>query len=250
MKLEGNTIFITGGGSGIGRALAEALHKRGNKVIISGRRKGHLAKTIADNPGMDSMELDVADPASIQSVAAELIEKYPTLNVLINNAGIMQIDDAGSPIDDELITSTIATNLIGPIRLTGALINHLKKQESASVLLVSSVLGFTPMAMTAVYSSTKAALHSYAQSLRFKLRNTSVEVLEVIPPWVRTELLNSSEEPRAMPLDEFLNGTMEALATDATEIMVPRAKFLREQAGPGEAPFVHSFNEQLESPVE
>jgi len=113
---------------------------------------------------------------------------------------------------------------------------------------VSSVLGFTPMAMTAVYSSTKAALHSYAQSLRFKLRHTSVRVLEVIPPWVRTELLNSSEEPRAMPLDAFITGTMEALATDADEILVPRAKLLRDQAGPNEALFVSSFNEQLEAP--
>jgi uncharacterized oxidoreductase len=248
MKLNGNTIFITGGGSGIGRALAEALHKLGNKVIISGRRKGHLAATIEANPGMDSIELNVADPASIRHVAGELIAKYPNLNVLVNNAGIMQIDDASTNIDDELISSTITTNLMGPIRLTGALVEHLKKQESSAILLVSSVLGFTPMAMTAVYSSTKAALHSYAQSLRFKLRNTPVRVLEVIPPWVRTELLNSSEEPRAMPLDEFLQGTMEALATGADEIMVPRAKFLRDQAGSGEAAFVVSFNEQLEQP--
>ena len=248
MKLEGNVIFITGGGSGIGRALAEALHHRGNKVIISGRRKGHLAKTLEANPGMDSIELDVTDLQSIQRTSEELIAKYPGLNVLINNAGIMQIDDASTSVNDELITSTIATNLTGPIRLTGALISHLKQQESAAILIVSSVLGFTPMAMTAVYSSTKAALHSYAQSLRFKLRHTSVRVLEVIPPWVRTELLNSSEEPRAMPLGEFIEETMQALATDADEILVPRAKFLRDQAGPNEAAFVSSFNEQLEAP--
>ena len=248
MKLEGNTIFITGGGSGSGRALAEALHQHGNKVIISGRRKSHLAKTVAANPGMESIELDVSDPASIHRVAKELIAKHPTLNVLINNAGIMQIDDSSTAIDDELITSTIATNLVGPVRLTGALIEHLKRQDSATVLFVSSVLGFTPMAMTAVYSSTKAAIHSYAQSIRFKLRHSSVSVLEIIPPWVRTELLNSSEEPRAMPLDEFLEGTMDALATDANEIMVPRARFLREQSGPCEAVFVTSFNEQLEAP--
>jgi uncharacterized oxidoreductase len=112
MKLQGNTIFITGGGSGIGRALAEVLHKRGNKVIISGRRKGHLAKTVEANPGIEAIELDVADPASIRRAVKELIEKYPTLNVLINNAGIMKIDDAAGDIDDELITSTITTNLM------------------------------------------------------------------------------------------------------------------------------------------
>jgi uncharacterized oxidoreductase len=246
MKLTGNTVFITGGGSGIGRALAEELHKRGNKVIIAGRRKERLAKTIEANPGMDSIELDVGSRESIQDVTGYLIAHYPTLNVVINNAGIMQMDDAATAIDDELIVSTIDTNLTGTIRLTGALIAHLRKQDSSTVMIVSSVLGFTPMAMTAVYSSTKAALHSYAQSLRFKLTGTSVRVLEVIPPWVRTELLNSTEEPRAMPLDEFISGTMSALATDANEIMVPRAEFLRGQAGPNEAAFVRSFNEELE----
>ena len=249
MKPNGNTVFITGGGSGIGRALAEALHRRGNKVIIGGRRKGHLAATVDANPGIESIELDIADPQSISRAVQEITSRFPAINVLINNAGVMQIDDAPTEIADELITSTIGTNLIGPIRLTSAMIEHLKRQESAAVLIVSSVLGFTPMAMTAVYSSTKAALHSYAQSLRFKLRNSTVEVLEVIPPWVRTELLNSSEEPRAMPLHEFIDGTMEALSTSAMEIMVPRAKFLREQAGPNEEAFVRSFNEQLESPL-
>ena len=246
MKLTGNTIFITGGGSGIGKGLAEALHTLGNQVIISGRRKAHLAATIAANPGMDSVELDITDTASIARTSAELLAKYPKLNVLINNAGVMELDDASGALEDALIVSTIETNLMGPIRLTSALVEHLKQQESAAILIVSSVLGFTPMAMTAVYSSTKAALHSYAQSLRFKLRHTPVRVLEVIPPWVRAELLNSSEEPRAMPLDEFLKETMEALATDADEVMVARASFLRGQAGPGEAVFVTSFNEQLE----
>jgi uncharacterized oxidoreductase len=248
MKLTGNTILITGGGSGIGRALAEELHKRGNKVIIAGRRKERLAKTIEANRGMDSVELDVASPESIRGATGLLISKYPKLNVVIHSAGVMQIDDAATAIDEELIVSTVDTNLIGTIRLTGALIEHLKKQDSSTVIIVSSVLGFTPMAMTAVYSSTKAALHSYAQSLRFKLRNTPVRVLEVIPPWVRTELLNSTEEPRAMPLDEFIDETMSVLATDADEIMVPRAEFLRGQAGPNEAAFVLSFNEGLEQP--
>ena len=246
MKLTANTIFITGGGSGIGKALAEALHQRGNKVTISGRRKANLAETVEANPGMESIELDIADPASIRRVSAELISQYPDLNVLINNAGIMQVDDVAGAVDDGLISSTIATNLMGPIRLTGTLVEHLKKQETAAVLNVSSVLGFVPMAMAAVYSSTKAALHSYSQSLRFKLRNTSVRVLEVIPPWVRTELLNSSEESRAMPLDQFLLETMDALATDADEIVVARAKFLRDQASPNESAFVNTFNERFE----
>ena len=248
MNLTGNTILITGGGSGIGRGLAESLHALGNQVIIAGRRQHALDETTAANAGMKSLPLDIENPEAIREFAAKAVAEFPSLNVLINNAGIMEIDDVSTSIDDDLISRTVTTNLMGPIRLTGALIEHMKKQESAAILIVSSVLGFTPMAMTAVYSSTKAALHSYSQSLRFKLKHTPVRVLEVIPPWVRTELLNSSEEPRAMPLDEFLEGTLDALATDADEIMVPHAKFLRDQQGPAEASFVNSFNEQLEQP--
>jgi uncharacterized oxidoreductase len=246
MNLTGNTIFITGGGSGIGRALAEEFYHRGNKVIIGGRRKGHLAKTVEANPGMESVEIDVSSPESVSSTVRHLISTYPTLNVLINNAGVMQIDDVSTAVDETVLTSTVSINLLGTIRLTSALIDHLKAQPSATVMIVSSVLGFVPMAMTAVYSSTKAALHSYAMSLRFKLRDSSVRVLEVIPPWVRTELLNSSEEPRAMPVDEFIEGTVRALTTDADEIMVPRAAFLRSQAGADEASFIRTFNKELE----
>ena len=169
MKLFGNTIFITGGGSGIGRGLAEALHKRGNKVIIAGRRRGHLDMVIAANPGMEAVELDITDPASISRVAASLIAEHPELNVLINNAGVMQTDAAGGRIDDALMAAAITTNLMGPIRMTSALIEHLKTRKDAVVAYTSSVLGFTPMAATAVYSSTKAALHSYILSQRFLL---------------------------------------------------------------------------------
>ena len=153
MNLTGNTIFITGGGSGIGRGLAEALHKLGNQVIISGRRQGHLAETTKANPGMQSVELNVEDPASIAAVANKLVAENPKLNVLINNAGIMRIDDAAGAVDDGLLVSTVTTNLLGPIRMTGALIEHLKKQDHATVINVSSGLGFVPLATAAVYSS-------------------------------------------------------------------------------------------------
>jgi uncharacterized oxidoreductase len=164
MKLTGNTIFITGGGSGIGRGLAEALHKRGNQVIIAGRRKGHLTEVASANPGMRWVELDIENPASISAVAARLVADYPKLNVLVNNAGVMQIDDASAAIDEKLLVTTLTTNVMGPIRLTGALIEHLKRQDNSVVINNSSVLGFVPLAMTAVYSATKAALHSYTIS--------------------------------------------------------------------------------------
>ncbi|MFD1561773.1 SDR family oxidoreductase [Paraburkholderia silviterrae] len=242
MKLTGNTIFITGGTSGIGRALAEALHQRGNKVIISGRRRSHLDEVVAANPGMAAVELDITDPASISRVAARLIAEYPDLNVLINNAGVMQPDDAGGHIDDALLVSTIDTNLIGPIRMTSALIEHLKTRNDAVVAYTSSVLAFVPLALTAVYSSTKAAVHSYVLSQRFMLRDTSVRVLEIAPPWVRTDLMNSREAEQAMPLDAFIEETMAVLGTDVDEVLVEGAKPFRANPGPGEHGFVNSFN--------
>lgn len=245
MKLTGNTIFITGGGSGIGRGIAEAFHKLGNKVIISGRRKAALEEVAKANPGIDNLELDVEDASSIASFSQSLIERYPDLNVLFNNAGIMQIDDAAGNVDETVLTSTITTNLLGPIRLTSALIEHLKKQKEAAILYNTSVLAFTPFALTAVYSSTKAALHSYALSQRYKLRGTSVRVIEIAPPWTQTDLLNSREEPRAMPLGAFIDETMQVLGTDADEVLVERAKKLRNNAGPDEHSYVTEFNNWL-----
>jgi uncharacterized oxidoreductase len=245
MKLTGNTVFITGGGSGIGQALAVALHKRGNQVIISGRRKDRLAATIEANPGMASVELNVEDPASIKAAADYLIKDFPALNVLINNAGIMQIDDVTAPVDEELLVSTVTTNLLGPIRMTGALIETLKSQESSTIINVSSGLAFVPLSSTAVYSATKAAIHSYSMSLRYRLQGTSVSVLELAPPWVQTDLLNSNDEPRAMPLAQFIEETLEVLATDAKEVLVTQALYLRNQAGPEEYNFVTQFNDML-----
>ncbi len=248
MKLNGNTIFITGGTSGIGRALAEALHKLGNEVIISGRRQALLDEITKANPGMHGVQLNVEDPASIAAVGRQLSADFPKLNVLINNAGIMHIDNAGAPVDDAMAASTVTTNLLGPIRMTSALIEHLKAQPQAAVLNVTSVLGFVPLAVSAVYSSTKAALHSYTMSQRFMLRDTSVSVLEIAPPWVQTDLLNSKEEPRAMPLEPFIKETLEVLGTDAEEILVENAKFLRANPGVNEGKFVTEFNHMFLNP--
>ena len=245
MKITGNTIFITGGSSGIGRALAEALHRRGNKVIVSGRRRSLLDEVVAANPGMAAIELDMLDAASIERAAAQLIRDYPAFNVLINNAGIMQPDNAAGRIDDALLVSTVETNLIGPIRMTSALLDHLKSKDDAVVAYTTSVLAFVPLAMTAVYSSTKAALHSYIMSQRFRLRDTSVRVLEIAPPWVRTDLMNSREAEQAMPLDAFIDETIAVLDTDANEVLVEGAKLFRGNPGPGEHELVNGFNAQM-----
>jgi uncharacterized oxidoreductase len=243
MKLSGNTILITGGGTGIGRGLAEAFHKRGNKVIISGRRRKPLDEVVAANPDMDAVELDIADATSIARVAKQLIGKYPELNVLFNNAGIMLPDRASDVIDDEVLLKTIHTNLIGPIRMTSDLIEHLKTKDDAVIAYTSSTLAFVPMAPTAIYSATKAALHSYALSQRFVLRNSKARVLEIAPPWVRTDLMNSREAEEAMPLEKFIEETMTLLGTDADEIVVERARSFRNNAGPNEHTLVNSFNE-------
>lgn len=230
MQSSGNTILITGGGSGIGRGLAEALQASGNQVIIAGRRQSALDATTKANPGMQSITLDVENAQSIERFAAEVIQRFPKLNVLINNAGIMRAENLkADPVSLADAEAIVTTNLLGPIRLTGALLPHLKKQPHATVINVSSGLAFVPLALTPTYNATKAAIHSYTQSLRYQLRSTSVEVLEIIPPYVQTDLMNGAEDPRAMPLKEFIAETMSILRQQPTpaEICVERVKHLR-----------------------
>jgi uncharacterized oxidoreductase len=157
----------------------------------------------------------------------------------------MHIDDLSRPVDDAMLVSTVTTNLMGPIRLTGALVEHLRQQSDATIINVSSVLGFVPMAISGVYSSTKAAIHSYTQSLRYKLKDTSVRVVEIAPPWVQTDLLDSKNEPRAMPLAPFIEQTMHELGTDSNEAIVEIARPMRDNAGPNEAAFVTQFNDMF-----
>ena len=246
MNLTGNTIFITGGGSGIGQALAESFHKLGNQVIISGRRQHALDATIAANPGIKSIILDIEDPASIAAAAQKLTADFPKLNAVLNNAGIMRPEDVkkGNPSAAEAI---VTTNLLVPIRLTAALMPHLLKQPSATILNVSSGLAFVPLAMTPTYCATKAAIHSYTESLRYQLKDTAIKVLEIIPPWVATELMGATpSDPRAMPLDKFIAETMQILATDAQEISVKNVLPLRNVAATGnEAGFFKTFNDAM-----
>jgi uncharacterized oxidoreductase len=236
MKTAGNTILITGGGSGIGRGLAQAFHALGNRVIIAGRRRQALDETTAASPGMISLTLDVEDPGSIRSFAAELATHYPALNVLINNAGIMRAERLQAQHEDLAdAESMVATNLLGPIRLTAALLPLLQRQPHSAIMNVSSGLAFVPMARTPTYCATKAALHSYTQSLRYQLQGSTTEVLELIPPYVATHLMNGASDPRAMPLEAFLAEVMEILKTqpEAVEICVENVKRLRFAAESG-----------------
>jgi uncharacterized oxidoreductase len=250
MKMTGNTILITGGGTGIGRALAESFHSLGNHVIIAGRRKQALDETTSKNAGMTSVTLDIKVPAAIRSFASQVATRYPKLNVLINNAGVMRVEKLQAQQDDLAdAESTIATNLLGPIRLTAALLPLLQKQPHSTIMNVSSGLALVPMARTPTYCATKAAIHSYTQSLRFQLRASTTEVLELIPPYVATDLLNGGCDPRAMRLDAFIAEVMEILKTQpsATEICVERVKNLRFAAESGHYDSVfRGFNEAME----
>ena len=234
MKLTGNTILITGGGSGIGCGLAECFHKLGNQVIIAGRRKSALEATTSANPGMKSITLDIEDPSAIRAFAAKVIQENPALNVLINNAGIMRPEDLRAQQPDLADAEAIVTtNLLGPIRLTAALLPHLRKQAYSAVMNVSSGLAFVPLALTPTYCATKAAIHSYSQSLRYQLKGTTTEVLELVPPSVQTDLMSGAADPRAMPLAEFIAEVMEILKGDVTEICVKNVDRLRFAAETG-----------------
>lgn len=237
MKISGRTILITGGASGIGRGLAEALHARGAQVIVAGRRADILAEVVAANPGMTSATVDVTDPAALARFAAEVVAAHPDLDVLINNAGIMRpeaIGDAGHLPDAE---AEVVTNLLGPIRLTSHLLPHLLARPNAAVINVTSGLAFVPLALTPTYSATKAALHSYTMSLRHRLAGSSVEVVEIAPPYVQTRLMGEGQasDPRAMPLDAFIAETVDLLAQDPTppEVIVGRCEPLRHAAENG-----------------
>ncbi len=236
MNLTGNTIVITGGGSGIGRALAEQFHKLGNQIIIAGRRKKTLDETAAANPGMKSLVLDIEDPVDIRVFAAQAAAEYPALNVLVNNAGIMRPENLLAQQSDLADAEAIvATNLLGPIRMTAALLPHLQKQPHAVIVNVSSGLAFLPLALTPTYCATKAALHSYTESLRYQLRAPQIEVIELIPPYVATNLMDGADDPRAMPLHQFIAEVMQIWKTQPTpaEICVENVKGLRFAAKSG-----------------
>lgn len=238
MNISGNTILITGGGSGIGRALAEALHKAGNQVVIAGRREALLHEVTSANPGMEALLLDIQDKDDVAAFARQAVESFPELNAVIHNAGIMRSEAVAA--GDFLATAedTIATNLLGPIRLTSALLPHLLKQERAAILTVSSGLAFVPLATTPTYSATKAAIHSWSMALREQLKATSVEVIEIAPPYVQTELLGPQQavDPTAMPLAEFTAEVMALLESQPSsgEIIVERCKPLRFAAESGQ----------------
>lgn len=249
MQITGNTLLITGGGTGIGRALAEAFHAKGNQVIIAGRNQKLLDEVVAANPGMARALLDIENVDSIKMLAAHLVKEYPTLNAVVHNAGIMRNEDAKKD-DASIAEQTIATNLLGPMRLNAALMSQLLAQPSATVMTVSSGLAFTPLAMTPSYCASKAAIHSYTESLRYQLKGTAVQVIELVPPYVQTTLMGQRQanDPHAMPLAAFIREVMSLIESepDAAEICVERVKPQRGAPASGDyAAFFKQFNDAM-----
>jgi uncharacterized oxidoreductase len=231
MNISGNTIFIPGSTSGIGLSLALALQASGNTVIVGGRRADLLRRIAAEHPGIDTVLIDTTDPGSIQSAASQVLDRHPDLNVLITMAGIMRLEDWHKP--ESFLASTeevVITNVLGPVRLIAAFIGHLQARPDATIVTVSSGLAFTPLAVTPSYNASKAAIHMLSESIRLQFADTTVKVVELEPPSVRTALLPGQEDSEfAMPLEEFTAEVMALLEAqpDAREIQVERVKFLR-----------------------
>ncbi len=238
MNISGNTVFIPGGTSGIGLGLAVELQARGNTVIVGGRRTELLGQIAAEHPGIDTVRVDTADPQSIETAAKEVLGRHPDLDVLITMAGIMRVEDwhtaAGFLSSAE---SIVTTNVLGPIRLIAAFIDHLRTRPEATIVTVSSGLAFTPLKATPSYNASKAAIHMLSESIRLQLADTAVKVVELVPPAVRTSLLPGQENSDfAMPLEDYVAEVITLLQQepDAHEILVDRVKFLRHAEARGE----------------
>lgn len=240
MNTTGNTILVSGGGSGIGLALAQRWHDAGNAVIVTGRDAAKLDAAIAGRPNMSAMTLDVTDAAAIAAFAKEVVVGHPALNILVNNAGIMSSEDASAKRDLADAEATVLTNVLGPIRLTDALIDHLATQNDAAIVNVTSGLAFVPLPKAPTYSATKAAMHSYSVALRIQLAG-EVEVIELAPPAVRTDLTpGQSTRENYMPLDDFADEVMALFAQAPTpgEILVQNVLPLRHAEANGTVPQV------------
>ncbi len=247
MKPTGNTILITGGGSGIGEALARRFHDLGNTIIIAGRRQAALDEAASGRANIHTMTLDIDNAAAIPAFAAKVTARFPALNVLVNNAGIMRVEALVVSRDLADAEATISSNLLGPIRMTDALIDHLVARGDGVVVNVTSGLAFVPLVATPTYSATKAALHSYTVSLRAALAGR-VEVIELVPPAVQTELTpGQSTREGYLPLGAFADEVLALFGQTPVpeEILVQRVHPLRFAERDGFATMLERLNGQV-----
>jgi uncharacterized oxidoreductase len=227
MKLTGNTILITGGGGGIGLAFAKKFVELGNEVIITGRNQDKLDAAVKDQPKLHAIKSDAGDKKAVIALARDVKAKFPALNVLFNNAGILVYRNLAAAEDCDKLTSEIDINLTGPICLVSALIETLKANKG-TIINVSSGLAFVPLQAAPVYCATKAAMHSYTISLRQQLAEHGVEVVELMPPAVKTDLAALPEEGvKVITTDVLVDATVKALEKGRTEIVPGQASQLR-----------------------
>jgi len=241
MKMQSNTVLITGGTSGIGRGLAEAFHKLGNQVIISGRREEKLRQICSANSGMRYFVLDVTDPNSIRHVAAQTAREFPQLNAVFSNAGIQNREDfsSGRPLDEKGLLEEINTNILGVVRVSSEFMPQLAGKPNATLVNVSSGLAFVPLSFFPIYCATKAFVHSFSLSLRHQLKGKGIKVVELVPPYVAAELgglgktggAHPPGAPQPMPLVSFIADTMKELAGDDDEVIIGGAKGFASAAG-------------------
>jgi short-subunit dehydrogenase involved in D-alanine esterification of teichoic acids len=243
--ISGNTVFIPGATSGIGLALALELRARGNTVIIGGRRTELLDRIAAEHPGIDIVRIDTADAKSVEIAAEQVLAKHPDLNVLITMAGIMRFEDWHQP--ESFLTTAeavITTNVLGTVRLIAAFVEHLRTRPDATIMTVTSGLAFVPLKVSPSYNASKAAIHMLSESLRLQLADTTVKVVELVPPAVRTALVPGQETSEfAIPVDEYVGDVMKLIESqpDADEILVERVKFFRHSTARGEYAQVVGF---------
>jgi len=229
MKLQGNTILITGGSAGIGLAMANKFVSLGNRVIVTGRNADKLEAARKESPALEIIQSDAADPGAVQALAAEVGDRFPEMNVLVNNAGVMIPRNHTGPSGDLVaLTGELDINLAGPIRMVSVLIDRLKANRG-TIINVSSGLAFVPLQLSPIYCATKAALHSYTMSLRQQLKDEGVEVIELMPPAVHTELTADMPDDgdfKVLTTDELMEGTFKGLRAGRLEIRPGQANQL------------------------
>ncbi|RLV48164.1 SDR family NAD(P)-dependent oxidoreductase [Nocardioides mangrovicus] len=230
MDTSSRTVFIAGGTSGLGLALAESLAAAGSTVVVGGRRTEVLEQIAAEHPGIDTVVIDVSDPVSITAARDSVLQRHPDLDTVVTMSGIMRPEDLRDPSHIDDAEATITTNLLGTIRLVDAFTPGFLERGSGTLVTVTSGIAFAPYPLTPAYGATKAGVHSYTVSLRTQLEGTGVEVVELVPPLVATELMpGQSQVPGALSVEDFTAEVMSLLGTDPTpeEILVERVKRLR-----------------------
>ena len=222
MKLRNKTVLITGGSSGIGLEMARQLRAGGNTVLVTGRGREKLDAATREVPGIHAFQSDVSDPKAIVALRDEVLARFPALDVLINNAGVMRNLDFNMP-DLENVAGEIEINLSGPVRMIQQFLPHLKTRPEAMIVNVSSGLAFVPFPAAPVYSATKAGLHGFTSALRVQLQGTSVAVVELAPPGVetplfRTEFQEETKDQKAMDPAKLVRLALRGIEKGKTEI--------------------------------